>query len=123
MARFLAIIHCVALPAAMSAWTAILLVQLIDVLGARQVELQVPRPHRRAHERQFQHDHPKVYFVDLRQAGEKKGSAGSREYHHRWLVRGHWRQLASGRRTWVRPYVKGPAGAPWQGRPVYIYRT
>jgi hypothetical protein len=110
------------LPRAMAAWQAILLVQLIDVLGARQVELSIPRPHRRAHERRHQHSHPAVYFVDLRQAGDQKPGSG-REYRHRWLVRGHWRHLADGRRTWVRPYVKGPAGAPWRGRPIYVDRT
>ena len=107
---------------AMNAHFAISLVQIIDVLGARHVQLDVPRPHRRAHERRFGLPHPQVYFVDLRQAGEKKAGAGGHQYNHRWLVRGHWRHLPSGRRTWVRPYVKGPAGAPWRGRPVYVSR-
>jgi hypothetical protein len=30
----------------------------------------------------------------------------------RWPVRGHERKLASGKTTWVRPYIKGPDGAP-----------
>jgi len=44
-------------------------------------------------------------------------SAGSeREYRHRWLVRGHWRQQwmrGSGthRPTWIDPHLKGPEGA------------
>lgn len=105
---------------AMAAWRAIVLVNMLDVLGVRHVPLDVPRPHRRAHERRFQMAHPSVYFVDLRQAGDKREGKGDREYHHRWLVRGHWRQLEGGRRTWVRPYIKGPAGAPWRGRPIYI---
>jgi hypothetical protein len=107
---------------AMNAHFAISLVQIIDVLGARHVQLDVPRPHRRAHERRFGLSHPQVYFVDLRQVGEKKAGTGGHQYNHRWLVRGHWRHLPSGRRTWVRPYVKGPVGAPWRGRPVYVSR-
>lgn len=31
---------------------------------------------------------------------------------HRWEVRGHWRRLRSGIRTWVRPHVKGPDDKP-----------
>jgi hypothetical protein len=107
---------------AMNAQFAISLVQIIDVLGSRHVPLDVQRPHRRAHERRFGLPHPQVYFVDLRQAGEKKAGGGGHQYNHRWLVRGHWSHLATGRRTWVRPYVKGPAGAPWRGRPVYVSR-
>jgi hypothetical protein len=40
-----------------------------------------------------------------------EGPSG-RVYHRRWLVRGHWRRLPSGRPTWVHEHVKGPAGAP-----------
>ena len=100
-------------------WWPILLVHAIDALGARTVALDVPRPHRRAYQRRFGVEHPKVYFVDLKAAGETELGHGDREYHVRWMVRGHWRTLSSGGRTWVRPYVKGPAGAPWKGRPVY----
>jgi hypothetical protein len=106
---------------AMAAWRAILVVQMIDILGARHVPVDIPRPHRRAHERRFGVAHPFVYFIDLRQAGDSKPGSGDRQYHHRWMVRGHWRHY-DGRRTWVRPYVKGPAGAPWRGRPVYLDR-
>lgn len=47
------------------------------------------------------------------------GGDGTREFHCRWLVRGHWRRLSAERKTWVKPYIKGPAGAPWRGRPIY----
>lgn len=39
-------------------------------------------------------------------------------WHHRWLVRGHWRMQACGvgrterRPTWIHGYVKGPEGLP-----------
>jgi len=47
-----------------------------------------------------------------------------RDWHHQWVVRGHWRQQRCGpegrdrRPTWVAPYVKGPEGAPLLDRPV-----
>lgn len=64
---------------------------------------------------------PVVTLVDLRRAvapdrGDHEPT--HREYHHRWMVRGHWRQQPHGparslrRPTWVVPHVKGPAGAP-----------
>lgn len=48
----------------------------------------------------------------------KKEGEGGREYHHRWIVRGHYRNQAYGphhslrRRQWIPPYVCGPADAP-----------
>lgn len=45
------------------------------------------------------------------------GAAG-REYLHRWLVSGHWRQQPWGpggryrRPKWIEPHMKGPDGAP-----------
>lgn len=63
-----------------------------------------------------------VSIIDLRRMDyyrEDPGAGGTgREYHHRWIVRGHWRQQAHGpgrsqrRPTWVPSYVKGPADAP-----------
>lgn len=43
---------------------------------------------------------------------------GHTEWHHRWLVRGHWRKQRVGvgrseiRPTWIRPHIKGPDGLP-----------
>lgn len=77
-------------------------------------------------------DKPRVYFVNLAHAGEQSHEEGdgSRVYHCRWLVRGHWRHYQGGktkdgkrtfskRSTWVKAHVKGPVGAPWKGRPIY----
>lgn len=101
-------------------------------------EYILPRHQRRRMEREwnpYKTYKPKIYFVNLKAAGEKRkrnpgGVPGYREYHSRWLVRGHWRQYPdklgvggrrwSGKRVWVKPYVKGPAGAPWRGRPIYV---
>lgn len=74
-------------------------------------------------------EQPQIYFVDIAAAGEEREPGVSdREYRHRWLVSGHWRLNAGGKTfvrhkggvcSWVRPYVKGPPGAPWKGRPVH----
>lgn len=40
------------------------------------------------------------------------GSPMVREWSHRWTVRGHTRQLSSGKRVWVRSHTKGPEGLP-----------
>lgn len=55
--------------------------------------------------------------VTLRQPRSEPGDGpSSREYHRRWIVRGHWRRIPTPdqpqRVTWVHGYVKGPAGAP-----------
>lgn len=65
-----------------------------------------------------------VRVVELRRLARKpvEPTADSgREYHHQWVVRGHWRQQPYGpgraqrRTTWIPPYVKGPEGAPLIG--------
>lgn len=44
------------------------------------------------------------------------------EYHHRWIVSGHFRNQTYGpnnslrRRQWIPPYIKGPVGAPLLNR-------
>lgn len=43
-----------------------------------------------------------------------------REWHHQWVVRGHWRQQwipsrNAHRPTWIAPHIKGPEGAPLLG--------
>lgn len=64
-----------------------------------------------------------VKLVDLRRLVHRPTEPGEtdaqgREYRHRWVVRGHWRQHAYGpgqklRRTqWIPPFIKGPEGAP-----------
>lgn len=74
---------------------------------------------------------PRIYYVNIGASGEHDSDRHSgREYHVRWLVRGHWRHIDAGQRictccspariaSWIDPYVKGPAGAPWKGRPVH----
>lgn len=108
-------------------------IELAQIIGADSVPHEPVGFVSRQQRRQWQSKHPyvittdkpRVYFVNLAHAGEahEKGD-GSRVYHCRWLVRGHWRHFKSGgrvakRTTWVKAYVKGPVGAPWKGRPIY----
>ena len=62
-----------------------------------------------------------IRIVRLRRAlatmrdGEQ--SSRNREWRHRWIVRGHWRNhwypsLGDHRPMWIAPFLKGPGGAP-----------
>lgn len=62
-----------------------------------------------------------VILIDLRPLKtitEATDDKSNREYHHRWAVRGHWRNQAVGegrserKLTWVSGYLKGPENAP-----------
>lgn len=61
---------------------------------------------------------PNIRIVQLRQREPSGNHVGSREYHHKWIVQGHWRRLHEPRKsdgaevTFVHAYVKGPEGAP-----------
>jgi hypothetical protein len=69
-----------------------------------------------------------VRVISLRQPEHHGGPGGDRIYHHRWVVRGHWRKqwYPSQERNvpiWITPYVKGPDGAPLlAGEKVYAWR-
>lgn len=72
-----------------------------------------------------------VQVIELRRLAhkhsEEKGHA-TREYHTRWMVRGHWRQqrVGPGRRyvrpVYVAPYIKGPEDAPLKTDRVSAWR-
>lgn len=103
------------------------LAQLINVLGAKHTTYSMPRARRREFQRRYRQSAPTIYLVNLRSAGSDEPGHGDRIYRHRWLVRGHYRRHPDGQHlvpgrgpcTWVRPYVKGPPGAPWKGRGIY----
>lgn len=96
-------------------------VHYIVAKGVTLTSIKSSRQVRRANERKGIATPEQVYWV--RVADEHIHALtpgdGTREYHCRWLVRGHWRRIEEARRVWVRPYIKGPAGAPWRGRPIY----
>lgn len=95
-------------------------VHFITAKGVSLVEIQPTRPERRRAQRAGFTMPSRLYWVQLedKQINTVAGYS-ERDYKYRWIVRGHWRHLDDIRRTWVRPYVKGPVGAPWKGRPVY----
>jgi hypothetical protein len=59
-----------------------------------------------------------ISLRSLRQVETCESGNDGREYTHRWIVRGHWRNQPYGkdqalrRITWVPSYIKGPAGKP-----------
>lgn len=76
----------------------------------------------RKHARREGKEPPVIRVITLRcPAGHTAADGGGREWHHSWVVRGHWRQARVGagrlerRPVWVRPHVKGPADAPLLG--------
>lgn len=87
---------------------------------ARTTDVETYRAARRRLERAG-HEPATVRVIQLRRA-EHPGGAGAsdREYHHQWIVRGHWRQQwypsrEVHRPVWIAPHVKGPEGAPLLG--------
>lgn len=63
-----------------------------------------------------------VRVIELRRPKSSGSSTGGtdREYHHRWITRGHWRQHWHPKRqvhrpVWIAPHIKGPEGAPLIG--------
>ncbi|MFB7544999.1 hypothetical protein ACFC0N_34465 [Streptomyces zaomyceticus] len=66
-----------------------------------------------------------VRMIRLRRARTANGAdpgeqPGTREYQHRWVVRGHWRDqpypsLGITRPLWISPYIAGPEGLPLIG--------
>lgn len=62
-----------------------------------------------------------VRVIELRRPQRSgEAGAGTREYRHAWVVRGHWRQQWFPKRqvhrpVWIAPHVKGPEGAPLIG--------
>lgn len=63
-----------------------------------------------------------VRVIELRRSKAATGAPGEsgREYHHRWITRGHWRQQWHPKRqvhrpVWIAPHIKGPEGAPLIG--------
>lgn len=62
-----------------------------------------------------------VRVIELRRPrGSGPSGESDREYHHQWIVRGHWRQHWYPKRevhrpVWIAPHIKGPDGAPMLG--------
>lgn len=71
--------------------------------------------------RRMQEEPRSVRVIKLRRVSHATENAESdREYHHQWIVRGHWRQQwypsrEIHRPVWIAPHIKGPEGAPLIG--------
>lgn len=69
-----------------------------------------------------------VRVIELRRPAHSGPGDGSREFHHQWIVRGHWRQQwyparQVHRPVWIAPHIKGPEGAPLLGgEKVYAWK-
>lgn len=69
-----------------------------------------------------------VRVISLRQPEHHSGPGSDRTYHHRWVVRGHWRKQwypSQDRNVpiWISPYMKGPDDAPLLvGEKVYAWQ-
>lgn len=83
-------------------------------------EAEFPRAMRRRAERE-QREPPRVRVITLRNMRHDDGAGSAdREYHHQWIVRGHWRQQwypsrEVHRPVWIAPHLKGPEGLPLLG--------
>lgn len=89
-----------------------------QVASVEHVELD--RTTRRRLRREGIDDLQPIRVVSLRTHSPASGGDGSRDYHHRWVVKGHWRNqwYPSQKRhvpLWISPHVKGPDGAPLLG--------
>lgn len=93
---------------------------VIHFMGQRIVKHVTHHPSRAVARRLPAHvADPVVQVITLRTREYRSDdeATGEREYHTRWIVRGHWRNQwypSEGRHKpiYVNPYVKGPEGAP-----------
>ncbi|CRK57621.1 hypothetical protein [Alloactinosynnema sp. L-07] len=92
----------------------------------RSEHLTAPRAVRRRIERDDPHLDPTVRYIDLRRARTEPADhtddprTTGREYRHRWIVRGHWRNQwypsrNDHRPIWIDPHLAGPADMPLLG--------
>ncbi|HEX6518312.1 MAG TPA: hypothetical protein VF049_22315 [Nocardioidaceae bacterium] len=87
---------------------------------AEQQDIEPDRATRKRLRRAGQEPKP-VRVIELRRPKNASSTdSGPGNYHHQWIVRGHWRQHWYPKRqvhrpVWIAPHVKGPEGAPLIG--------
>lgn len=93
----------------------------------RSEQLTAPRAARRRIAREDPHLDPTVRYIDLRRARTEPSDhttdedrTSTREYRHRWIVRGHWRNQFYPSRNdhrpiWIDPHLAGPEDKPLLG--------
>lgn len=94
---------------------------------SRSESMTAPRAARRRIERLDPVLDPTVRYIDLRRARtvpsdrpDDEVGTGAREYRHRWIVRGHWRNQyypsrGDHRPIWIDPHFAGPDDKPLLG--------
>jgi hypothetical protein len=91
---------------------------------ANVTHIRADRAERRRAERERRSPDVRIRVITLRaqpKPTDEDGEPSGREYHHRWMVSGHWRNQAFGpkrafhRPVYINPYLKGPEGAPFLG--------
>ncbi|WP_439660595.1 hypothetical protein ACSHWB_03220 [Lentzea sp. HUAS TT2] len=104
------------LPKLRAAWLLMQQKPLVDIS-----DVQLPRPARRRLLRGGYEPRP-VRLLELRRpkVTDSADESAVREHHHRWIVRGHWRQQwypsrQVHRPVWIAPHLKGPDDAPLVG--------
>jgi hypothetical protein len=87
---------------------------------AETTDVALSRAVRRQYERDGR-EPPPVRVIALRRPPGASTGEAARDWKHRWMVRGHWRQQPYGpgrertRPVWISPHIKGPDGAPLIG--------
>lgn len=96
------------------------LAQVTEVSPARGTRRRMQRAGREA---------ASVRVIELRRRQHAVADSQSeREWHHQWIVRGHWRNQwypahEVHRPIWIAPHIKGPEGAPMLGgEKVYAWK-
>jgi hypothetical protein len=107
---------------ALSIWGRIVISTWLLMRQPLTTETDVPTPRAvRKRLARAGHKAAPVRVIELRRpksSGEP--GAGESNYHHQWIVRGHWRQHWYPKRqvhrpVWIAPHIKGPEGAPLIG--------
>jgi hypothetical protein len=110
------------LPFLLSAWL------LMRQPLAEVIDQEVDRSAKKRLRRAGREPQP-VRVINLRRsASSGEQGDGESNYHHQWIVRGHWRNHWHPKRevhrpVWIAPHVKGPEGAPMiGGEKVYAWK-
>lgn len=110
-------------------WTGVLKTIWL-LMGQTLASVQDARFDRASSRRETRAGRPQqqVRCITLRRPAGSDDGSSEREYVHRWIVRGHWRQQwypsrGVNRPVWIAPHIKGPEGAPLLGgEKVYALR-
>lgn len=97
-------------------WSSV--VQALHLITARGVEHEkLPRPIRREFERKTKRKYPQAFVIKIGTTSnyerDDDEDGPKRTLSCRFMVRGHWRHYET-KKTWIRPYIKGPVNAPWR---------